>query len=162
MPDVQNAYNLRVDEDASRQVFEKLQQDVPFRLLGKHAAYQVSLTPQDFASFDMIFPHMSNMAKNFLLPFRNRRPELFRKLYGSLNNTSSDDNWLENLNALSHPYDAALIVALVHDCVLRKVRFSTRHKYIGNSADTVLTKDHADLVHKELIRTIKKGLTKFM
>ena len=152
LPDIQNAYNLRIDANASRQVFEKLQHDIPFRFLGKHAAYQVSLTPRDFASFDMILPYMSDMAKQFLRPFRNRRPELFRKLYGG----NHVDDEFENLDALSHPYDAALIVTLVHDHVLRDVQF--RHKFIGNTSDTVLSNKHANFVHSELVRTIRLGL----
>ena len=155
LPDVQNAYNLRIDANASRQVFEKLQHDVLFRFLGKHAAYQVSLTPQDFASFDMILPSMSDMAKQFLKPFRNRRPELFRKLHGG-----DHDDAFDTLDALSHPYDAALIVALVHDHVLRDVQL--RHKFIGNTSDTVLSKEHANLVHSELVRTMQLGLAKFI
>lgn len=47
------AFNLREDEPAAIDVFKKLQQDVPFRLLGKNAAYRVSLTLEDFKGWDV-------------------------------------------------------------------------------------------------------------
>jgi len=156
LPDIINAYNLRIDEKASREVFRNLQHDVPFRFFGKHAAYQVSLTPQDFVSFDNILPVMSNMARQCLKPFRTRRPDLFHKLYGG--NNVDDEEWFKHLNALSHPYDAALIVALVHETVLRN-KIHT-HKHVGNSPCTslLLRDEHVSLVHSELVRTIETGL----
>ncbi len=58
-PDFQ-AFNLSENKEASETVFEKLQNYVPFRLLGKHAAYRVSLTRQDFMEWDqMILPQGS-------------------------------------------------------------------------------------------------------
>jgi inosine-uridine nucleoside N-ribohydrolase len=56
MPDFQ-AFNLSENKEASEAVFDKLQNHVPFRLLGKHAAYRVSLTREDFTEWDqMIMP----------------------------------------------------------------------------------------------------------
>jgi inosine-uridine nucleoside N-ribohydrolase len=50
-PDFQ-AFNLSENKPASEAVFEKLQRFIPFRLLGKHAAYRVSLTREDFMQWD--------------------------------------------------------------------------------------------------------------
>ena len=49
-PDTTAAFNLREDADAAKHVFGRLSPYLPFGLLGKHAAYAVSLTASDFVN----------------------------------------------------------------------------------------------------------------
>ena len=51
-PDLVNAFNLRERPDASATVFARLRLHVPFRLLGKHAAYKTPLSHRDFRRCD--------------------------------------------------------------------------------------------------------------
>lgn len=46
------AFNLRQDQKASVEVFEKLQNHVPFEMLSKHAAHRIEFTKEDFDKWD--------------------------------------------------------------------------------------------------------------
>ena len=89
------AFNLRQDEVAAAFCFKHMQDTVPFALLGKFAAYKVSLYRKDFDAFDQILTagrpaatlkeyeahEMTLAAKDNLNVFRVNNPDLFYKLY---------------------------------------------------------------------------------
>eukprot|EP00092_Neocalanus_flemingeri_P032100 GFUD01034888.1.p1 GENE.GFUD01034888.1~~GFUD01034888.1.p1 ORF type:complete len:271 (-),score=63.60 GFUD01034888.1:216-1028(-) len=72
-----SSFNLREDEAGARVVFETLQHCVPFKLLGKHAAYAVPLSKDDIKHI----PNFPSEVKTFLSILMDKNPDLFQRLY---------------------------------------------------------------------------------
>ena len=53
------SYNLSQDREASAKIFSMLQESIPFRMLGKYAAYQINLAKEEFAQLDHASQWMS-------------------------------------------------------------------------------------------------------
>ena len=118
LPDKQ-AFNLRQDMDAANFCFEYLQKQVPFSLLGKFAAYKVSLYRKDFAMFDKIVAsgrpaaalsfeqanEMTLAAKANLNIFRVGNPALFYNIYHVAKKDQNESDVSRPCeNHLSHHY----------------------------------------------------------
>ena len=60
-----DSYNFKCDKQAAVKVFEALSGKVPFRMLGKHAAYKVGIKIQDFQTWNRgdDKPSVENAAK---------------------------------------------------------------------------------------------------
>lgn len=162
-PDKQ-AFNLRQDMDSAKFCFAHLQKTVPFSLLGKFAAYKVSLYRKDFAVFDQIVAasqpattlsfeqthEMTLAAKQNLNIFRVGNPELFYKLYHVPEKNRNESDWFNEIQVCCHPYDPLMCLVLEHSDDFLPVVSMGRHQLIG------MTKQYdgvpsVPLVHKRLV-----------
>lgn len=77
------SYNLKIDEDSSKVVFEQLQDRVPFKLLGKWTAYQTQVTVDDFIELNEADPSSDILetALHQLDMFRKAAPFVMWYLY---------------------------------------------------------------------------------
>lgn len=163
LPDKQ-AFNLRQDMDAANFCFEYLQKKVPFSLLGKFAAYKVSLYRKDFAMFDKIVAsgrpaaalsfeqanEMTLAAKANLNIFRVGNPSLFYNIYHVAKKDQNESDWFKNIQVCCHPYDPLMCLTLEHSDDFLPVVSMGRHQLIGMTKqfDGVPS---APLVHKRLV-----------
>ena len=163
MPDYAS-FNLREDVEASKVVFEKLQDFVPFRLVGKHAAYQVSLGHSDFAAMDQLLgsTDMMDGVRENVSKFRQHNPVQFRQVYGTTvdqeQEQEDDGTWFEKMTTLSHPYDPLCVVAAFHPTLFRAKKMTTLHRAIGNTKESVGVINPIE-TKKVLLGLIRKGLT---
>ena len=132
------SFNLRENRQAALTVFNALQDYVPFRLLGKHAAYQVPLTPSDFSRWDGVLgsTEMTDLAKRNLAIFRSENPALFYKLYPVSEEQRTTADWFDALDVLSHPYDPLLAVFLTEGALFDPTHETgaagVEHMHVGN------------------------------
>jgi inosine-uridine nucleoside N-ribohydrolase len=131
------AYNLREDKDAARLVFDVLQDAIPFRILGKHAAYQIQMTKSDFQNWDKIIgtntTDLLNHVKENLNYFRKSDPINFTKLYKY---QANDNKWFEKMKLLSHPYDPLCVLAAFKPKLFRAKKLFAFHRAIGNTSES--------------------------
>lgn len=138
------AFNLRQDEVAAAFCFKHLQDAVPFSLLGKFAAYKVSLYRTDFAQFDQILAaglpatrsaeqtqEMTLQSKRTLNVFRQGDPEMFYKLYSVSKAHQNDRDWFNDIKVCCHPYDPLMCLTLEHSDDFLPVINAGRHQLIG-------------------------------
>lgn len=184
-----SAFNLRMDKEAANEVFDKLQGHIPFRLLGKHAAYRVGLTKKDFEGWDALIggSEITGVARNTMNVFRQGNPDLFRKLYPSVPLDKFDtDEWFNFMTVVSHPYDPLLILSGFHseifayetvcsqallplrpwNIILRRATYRNNrvvHKLIGNRNDgsTDAGVPNPQRVHDVLCRLVTESLQHF-
>ena len=146
------AFNLRQDEEAAAFCFKRMQDTVPFSLLGKYAAYKVSLYRKDFETFDQILTagrpaatlkeeeahEMTSAAKNNLNVFRVNNPELFYKLYpvSKENQNDRDVSWEGSQGVFLHKLSPLMLLPAVRvleyfhtHCPLCKLCISVVQRY---------------------------------
>ena len=75
-------------------MFETLQQTVPFKLLGKHAAYATPLSKDDIEHI----PNFTSEVKTFLSILMEKNPDLFQKLYPVPKDKVAYVTWSEDLD----------------------------------------------------------------
>ena len=133
------AFNLREDQEASNNVFAALQSVVPFRMLGKHAAYQVSLTRSDFSNWDTMTgtKEMTLGAKNNMNIFRTGNPTKFYQLYPIPEEHRNDDDWFDHMQEFSHPYDPLCLLAGFYPKLFHAKKIVSFHRAIGNTNDSL-------------------------
>ena len=146
LPDLQS-YNLSKDPKASHHVFTLLQESVPFRMLGKYAAYQIDLNKTNFTEWNNnnnnnnsadnnIKNELLKEVKHVLNAFRTSDAEKFYELYPVPMKHRTDTDWFENMTTLSHPYDPLCILAAFHPKLFRSKQIKgTHHRTIGNTKE---------------------------
>ncbi len=150
------------------QVFAALREHVPIRVLGKHAAYALSITLQDFREWDAITEDgghtkgiMTVCALGCMDIFRQGNPELFYKLYDVPEHARNDISWAEHVTTLSHPYDAALVLYVLEPRLFRPVQIALTggipHETVGNDPDNVGLVD-AEEVRRAIKTAVARGL----
>lgn len=123
-------YNFRIDMAAAREVFEQLHfVKRPVSLLGKFAAYQISLTKQDLESLSGPgLPSLAIAARDQMQAFKQQNPSQFfflfpipeqyrlDTLHGGVD---SSYEWFDHLpgDIVSHPYDALVVLMAEEDAV---------------------------------------------
>lgn len=183
------SYNMREDKVAARRVFTELLHEgcgkvkegalpkLTFRLLGKHAAYAVSLTKEDFVRWDSILQadgELLDTARSQMDDFRRRDPELFYKLYPIPEGMRTDKDWFDackGRNCLCRPYDPLLVLSAFQPKLFRRRRMlggsagsavaaggkCRQHAAIGNAESCSGVKNAAE-VHDALCALIREGL----
>lgn len=142
------AYNFRIDMAAAREVFERLNTlKIPVTLLGKHAAYQISMTKQDFESLDGPgVPSLAIAARDQMQAFKEQNPDQFYALFPIPEkfrdrDSASKYEWFNHLpgDVVSHPYDVLLTLMAEEDVSPFASRLFTRASHsdlveaVGNS-----------------------------
>jgi len=165
------AFNLRQDEEAAAFCFKRMQDTVPFSLLGKFAAYKVSLYRKDFETFDQILAagrpagtlkedeahEMTRAAKDNLNVFRVNNPELFYKLYPVSKENRNDRDWFKDIKVCCHPYDPLMCLTLEHSDDFLPVVSMGRHELIGMTP-TVDGVPSVSAVHARLVEHLQIAL----
>lgn len=150
------AFNLREDGEASAKVFERLQERVPFVLVGKYAAYRVQLEKSDFEEWDSAAGEalMLPQVEAWLSEFRGKNPEAFYSVYPVPEEKRGDEEWFRALRHVSHPYDPLLVL-----CALRPGLFSREvvpgamgHVLVGGQAGADGGVPDPGVVRTELLR----------
>ena len=142
-----SAYNFRIDMAAASEVLQQLhaaQRRVSF--LGKHAAYQISLTKQDLESLDdPLIPSLTLVARDQMQEFKRQNPSQFYHLFPVPERFRSGSNdadfaWFQHLpgGVVSHPYDALLVLMAEEDAasslpLFARQRLSDHFEAVGNS-----------------------------
>ncbi|HEY4963853.1 MAG TPA: nucleoside hydrolase [Candidatus Saccharimonadales bacterium] len=147
------AYNIEVDLEAADILFG-LQRLIPFTLVGKHAAYPVSLSRNDFNDFEssgnQAGRYLNQHAISGLRNFAVRAPGTFTRLF------NIEPGNVDQLNIISRPYDALVAMAIAHPEHFTPTRVG-HHALIGMSAeDPGLVS--AKAIEEELIAKIKIAL----
>lgn len=162
------AFNLRQDEVAAAFCFKLLQEYVPFSLLGKFAAYKVSLYRKDFGTFDQILNEgkpksaladeraheMTMLAKYTLNIFRTGNPNAFYKIYHVAKEDQNDRDWFKNITCCCHPYDPLMCLTLEHSDDFLPVVSMGRHQLIGMT-DKLHGVPSVPVVHKRLVEHLQ-------
>ena len=133
------AYNIRCDVLSASRVFAQLQDFIPFHMLGKYAAYRVSLEAHHFTHWTQSANNYADMvseARANLNKFRKGNPALFYRLYSVPEEMQNDRDWFSSLSVYSHPYDPSLILRIVdYDEELFRIVHHRQHTMVGNSED---------------------------
>jgi hypothetical protein len=134
------AFNLREDAGAAETVFQELQDHVPFRLLGKHAANCVplyrsascSLVPTSSLSREDVemIPHMVEDIEQCLLKFQQNNEAVFNRCYKE-KDVGDGVDFLSSLSHLCTPFDPLLVLSLLHPELFLPEQHG-RHTSIGN------------------------------
>eukprot|EP00242_Pyramimonas_sp_CCMP2087_P004435 CAMPEP_0198204850 /NCGR_PEP_ID=MMETSP1445-20131203/8333_1 /TAXON_ID=36898 /ORGANISM="Pyramimonas sp., Strain CCMP2087" /LENGTH=361 /DNA_ID=CAMNT_0043876927 /DNA_START=311 /DNA_END=1396 /DNA_ORIENTATION=- len=122
VPDPQS-FNISQDLESATRVFEALEEQVPFRLLGKHTAYAIKLQHEHFnlwqaqlADYNSTQTHKIDLlavAKHNMDIFRTENPEKFYPLYKVPEDKRNDEDWFGNVGEISVPYDALALLFLM-------------------------------------------------
>ncbi len=143
------SYNFRIDMPGAIEVFEHLQLwRRPVSLLGKHAAYQVTLTKQDLQSLDdPCLPSLMVAARDQMREFKRQNPDQFFHLFPVPEQFRSSGGdmafeWFDHLpnDIVSHPYDALAVLMAEEDAssspapLFARARLSRLVETVGNSA----------------------------
>ena len=94
-----------------------------FRLLGKHAAYTVSLTKSTSIGGTLFFKQTTNSRAlhGGKWTIRQRDPELFYKLYPVAKDKRTAEDWFDACEGgLSHPYDPLLVLSAFQPKLFRR------------------------------------------
>uniref|UniRef100_A0A6T8I448 Inosine/uridine-preferring nucleoside hydrolase domain-containing protein n=1 Tax=Hemiselmis andersenii TaxID=464988 RepID=A0A6T8I448_HEMAN len=158
------AFNLGENRESSTLAFDKLQDHMPFHLLGKHAAYRVTLTPGDFKKFDDAADSniLQDQAEKGLASFRLNMPEIFYRLYPVPEDQRGDDQWYKTLSYVSHPYDPTLTIATQCPSLFTPIKVDHpngkgSHLLIGMKNEGNCEVPDETLVHKEILRTVQEA-----
>lgn len=142
------AYNFRIDLPSAFEVFEELQSlRRPVALLGKHAAYAVSLTKRDLECLsDPCVPSLVIAARDQMQEFKRQNPDKFYSLFPipqELRDGCGEAafEWFNHLpnDVVSHPYDALAVLMAEEDAssspapLFARVSLSHRVQTVGNS-----------------------------
>ncbi len=141
------SYNFRVDMTAAGEVLERLQLlQRPVTLLGKHAAYQVSLTKRDLQSLDdPCLPSLLIAARDQMQEFKRQNPDRFYWLFPVPQQFRCGEatyEWFDHLpnDTVSHPYDALAVLMAEEDAssspmqlLFKRASLSQVVEVVGNS-----------------------------
>ena len=125
-----SSFNLREDKPAAKLVFETLQSRVPFKLLGKYAAYAVPLYKDDIKQI----PNLISEVKIFLSILMNKNPKLFQALYPVSEDKIEAGSWFDDLDHVCNPYDPLLFLYFVHPSLFLQQHHG-HHTSVGNDED---------------------------
>lgn len=153
VPDL-DAYNLNEDTVAADQIFE-LQDDVPMTFVGKHAAYQVPLTRNDFARFaatsNPVGAYLQTHALEGIAALAEYDSSTFERVFGV------PVSQLDQIDELSKPYDALVALNIAKPGNLIATSLG-HHSIIGMYAEYHGVKD-PQLLKTELVNGITNALT---
>lgn len=131
-----DAYNLREDTAASRVLFT-LQRQVPFRLLGKYAAYPAAFTRGETDTIALKYgpagEYMREAALTGLRSFLQRDSALFYRIF-KMDPRVPAAEALDRLGVLNNPYDLLAAMAVTRP-ELFDFRKAGRHALAGNAPD---------------------------
>jgi hypothetical protein len=148
-----SAYNIKEDEKASEIIFG-LQDRISLVLIGKHAAYQVPFTRDDFSAFantgNPVGTYLQTHAEKGLECFAKRAPDIFQRVFGI---PSTKFNILENI---SNPYDALVAKMIANPSGLSSEDIK-HHKLVGMTKETHGVTD-VKIVKADLVDTILSAL----
>jgi len=138
-----SSFNLREDKTAAEVVFNTMQGTVPFKLLGKHAAYAVPLYKDDIKHI----PNFIAEVKTFLLMLMNRNPDLFQKLYPTSQEQIESGSWFEDLDHVCNPYDPLLFLAFAFPDLFEQEHHG-HHATVGNDQEHRGVRDNGEVRKK--------------
>ncbi len=142
------AYNFRIDLPSAFEVFDELQSlRLPMALLGKHAAYEVSLTKRDLESLaDPCVPSLVTAARDQMQEFKRQNPDKFYSLFPVPQEFrdgcgEAAFEWFNHLpnDVVSHPYDALAVLMAEEDAsslsspLFARVSLCDRVQTVGNN-----------------------------
>lgn len=108
------AYNLREDMEAARYLFT-LQEQIPFTLAGKHAAYPMAYTQEEMqqlaARCGQAGKYLERAASMGLTCFLQRDPALFYRIF-QVPDTLPAHRALASIDQVSNPYDLLTAIAI--------------------------------------------------
>jgi inosine-uridine nucleoside N-ribohydrolase len=149
------AYNLAEDMEAATHVF-RFQDEIPFTMVGKHAAYQVPLLRSDSermsATGNSVGMYMKTHAEKGIECFAERAPQIFTRVFGVM------PNQVSQLNELSKPYDALVAMAIANPRG-RIANHIGHHTLIGMTPEDTGVADAAEL-KRDLMNTMMRALTR--
>lgn len=153
-----SSFNMSVDMWAAQMVLEKTQALFPWTFVGKHAAYQMPMREDDFASFrDTDHPvgrYLYEAAKNGLMTFALREPAVYSRLYAQGKDVDRGDP-IKDATHWSNPYDPCTILALLYPEMFTWTDLGNEHRLIGMTKDTPGVNDPAQV--KQMVLAMVHG-----
>ena len=144
MPDF-NAANFKADKQATNAVFASLQDTVPFRVLGKHAAHQISLNQFHFKHWDDLLG----------------TSDIVRGVTHRHTVNSDAVQWYQHMKniqpAFIHPHGPLCVLAGFQPKLFHAQKMNSFHRAIGNAKESRGVVDPEETT-KRLVALINAGL----
>lgn len=140
------AYNLSEDSTASEILFS-LQNDVPFIIVGKYAAYQAAITKEEMNiikhKFGFAGEYIEKAALSGLKSFAMRDFPTFKKIYNIETDNQENiniDSIVNSRTTISNPYDLLTVYAIKNIDIFNYITIG-KHLLIGNDTDIMPIKN---------------------